>query len=1263
MSAARPSEAASAPANPGLARAGENSKNWRDNTLDTLVLILILALGASATWYATKTIEAAQTRQKQDQLNAIGQSVVDSFYLDLVRSIEAIRAVGQLVANHPQLSRSEFSDFSEAMMAAAPTLSSLQWQPTVSAQALASFEAKAQSQGLIGFRVLELEGSLANERTVPVQPRAEYLPVLFAFPEASAILGLDLASLPGRMESKLLARKTKQPVASATFELLGDAARSARKDGLIISTAVSNAGQHLGYAAGIVRVEDVFREAAFRADAVELDLLVFDQANEPPKLIYSALDEPAKPADPAALANSPDVLRLTVDVASRPWELVLVPRGQFTSHRVGHARQWALWGGSGATLLLLAAVGITQRSRRMTAHMQASSALAEQRLSNIIDGTQAGTWELHFPSGQRFINTRWADMLGYSPAELEPMDLKQWARLCHPDDLLRSDASLASLRRGESESYDCELRLRHKLGHWVWVLARGGLVSHELQKADSDWVVGTHQDVSEKKQQDAQLLAAKEAAESASRAKSDFLATMSHEIRTPMNGILGMLKLLEHTELSPRQLDYTQKAQSATLALLGLINDILDFSKIEAGKMALDVHPFVLGDMMRDLSVIVSANLGAKDLEVLFAIDPRIPQRLMGDAMRLRQVLLNLSGNAIKFTQEGEVLISLRLLSQTATTADLEFSVRDTGIGIASDKLASIFESFSQAETSTTRRFGGSGLGLSICKRIIALMGGELQVDSSLGQGSRFHFSARFDIEPTPESAPALDEIHEQRVLIVDDNALAREVLQEMTKAMGWQSVCVDSGEAALRHLQEPAASAYQIILMDWRMPNLDGWETTKQIRQLKAGDQAPVIIMVSVHGREVLAEKSKHETRLLDGYLVKPVTASMLYDAVLMATFERSGKLPLKQGAVSTRQLEGLRLLVVEDNALNQQVAKELLGNNGAEVEIAGNGLDGVAQALAARPPFDAILMDLQMPDIDGFEATKRIRAAAGITAPPIIAMTANAMDSDRAACLAAGMVDHLGKPVDCDDLIRAVLRHTQRKGRSRALAWSASSPQPSGGDQVIDIELAIQRLGGNRAFYAKVLASFRADAMSHLAQCRQALAEGRLADAQLNLHTMRGIAGTAGASALQQTLANAEAMLRSNDGVGLASEAAGVARFMLDMETQLAHTLGQIDNVLASAAGQPPATAKFENLAAKAPEVLLQQLRALLIGQDFIPSEAMSELEQAMAPMNCQAQLLLFRQQVDNIHTEDALTTLSELERICAVHAPKDEANHART
>lgn len=539
-------------------------------------------------------------------------------------------------------------------------------------------------------------------------------------------------------------------------------------------------------------------------------------------------------------------------------------------------------------------------------------------------------------------------------------------------------------------------------------------------------------DVTERIQYETSLREARDKAETAMRGKAQFLANMSHEIRTPMNAILGMLKLLQGADLNARQHDYANKAHGAAQSLLGLINDVLDFSKIDAGKMTLELQPFEMDLMLQDLSVILSSNLGKKPVDVLYDIDPAIPRSLIGDALRLQQVLINLSGNAIKFTERGEVVLQIRVTERSPQQTTLRFAVKDSGIGMTDEQQKHIFEDFSQAESSTTRRFGGTGLGLSISKRLVALMGGVLKCDSVPGQGSTFYFSLALQNTESIQPAPLSPDEYKNEVLdvlVVDDNPVARELLATMAQSKGWQVDTAKSGQQALDLVAARVAQAqkpYQVIFMDWEMPGMDGWETIAHLRQVAGSGPVPAMIMVTQHDRNALAQRSDAEQASLHAYLIKPITSSVMTQVVADFRMGRSNlRVQSRAAAENLGRLDGMRLLVVEDNLINQQVARELLQRQGAVVTLADDGALGVQAVAKAEKtaPFDAVLMDIQMPVMDGFAATRAIRHDLGLSQLPIIAMTANAMASDREECLAAGMNEHVGKPFDLPHLVSLLL------------------------------------------------------------------------------------------------------------------------------------------------------------------------------------------------------------------------------------------------
>jgi hypothetical protein len=498
---------------------------------------------------------------------------------------------------------------------------------------------------------------------------------------------------------------------------------------------------------------------------------------------------------------------------------------------------------------------------------------------------------------------------------------------------------------------------------------------------------------------------------------------------------------------------------------------------------------------------------------------------ILGDSLRLQQVLLNLAGNAIKFTFKGEVVIGVRKISDTPESIQLEFYVRDTGIGIPKEKQSEIFGGFTQAEASTSRRFGGTGLGLAISQRLVRLMGGELTVDSEPGHGSEFRFSVGFlqDTSVAPSRVPEAQSVQPLLALIVDDNPTARDILSSMVNSLGWKAVAVSGGAEAIAHIEARLNNhfPYDVVFMDWRMPEMDGWETAQRIRKLRHGDRVPVIIMVTAHSREMLVERQIFDTSVLDGFLVKPVTASMLFDAVADATSGRSARSNVSvPGIMSLRRLSGLRLLVVEDNLTNRQVAQELLEGEGAYVEVASGGRECLDLIARADPPFSAVLMDIQMPDMDGYATTREIRQAMGLTSLPIIAMTANALPADREISLSAGMNEHIGKPIDVEVMVNTLLGQCGMGSTPPRATEIPSLASLSG----ISSEETLLRLGGNRALYARLARNFRSEQGDMVNRVKALTEEADKSGALEILHTLKGVASTLGARSLAGTAAEAE-------------------------------------------------------------------------------------------------------------------------------------------
>ena len=871
--------------------------------------------------------------------------------------------------------------------------------------------------------------------------------------------------------------------------------------------------------------------------------------------------------------------------------------------------------------------------------MQAAVEASEAQLRSVLDSSPVAMLIEDAQEKLVYANHQLELLFGRSMEELGSGD-SYW---CDPVSRQRFLAAIA----GGNNVLNYEAEFRSDDGRRFTLL----LSSISLTQGERPLRIEWYFDISDRKRAEAEVLQAKEIAEEATRVKSDFLANMSHEIRTPMNVIIGMSHLALKTTLSEKQRNYIGKVHRSAENLLGIINDILDFSKIEAGKMSVETVPFRLEDVLENFSSMIGLKTEEKGLELLFSVPPELPTALLGDPLRLGQIMINLGNNASKFTDAGEIVVGVELVGETDGRVELHFWVRDSGIGMTPEQCARLFQSFSQADSSTTRKYGGTGLGLAISKKLVELMDGRIWVDSVPGQGSTFHFHAWFGCQADvlPRRMFHADELLGLRVLVVDDNASAREILSTMARSFGLEVDVAENGAHALHMMVEAERRTlpYDLVLLDWRMPTMDGVET---LRRMQAGDvdRIPAVIMVTAYGRGEAQEAAQHQQIVLPTVLTKPVTPSTLLEAI----GEVLGKGAITETRIAEREdrsaadqasLAGARILLAEDNDMNQELARELLESAGIRLTIVDNGQEAL-DLLVSGAVFDGVLMDCQMPVMDGYTATRRLRELPHLAQLPIIAMTANAMVGDREQAKAAGMNDHISKPLNVASMFACMAKWIHPVAQPVSQAADAGSKPDAEAATLpaylpgIDQSAGLATSMGRIDLYRRLLVRFHDGHGQFRAVFEAAVASGE-ADAPARVaHTLRGTAGNIGAREVASAAAALE--LACKDGAEVASLLSKVEQALAPVLAGLA-ALGE-QHLAADAAATSAIVSAPPQAAA-----MLERLRALLADSDSSALDVLGELEALVQGHPLAWHLRKVGQQIERFDFDGALLALDTLPR----------------
>lgn len=1116
-------------------------------------------LGLAITLLAWRTLLVREQHWIAAQFQRDAREPVRALERQFTRDVESVYSLAAFYAGSQTVDRQEFEAFARPLLREYPDLKSMQWVPRIRAQERIAHEAAMNQEGLPGYRVTERD---AAGRPTQSPRHEEYFPVAYVEPQRSNqfLLGFDHASEPARREALLRARDTAMPAATMRTILVGSDVPGSEPDyGVLVFHPVYRKGmptdteaqrrEHLlGLVASTIHLRAMVQRALAHRNGVDLELEMFDTSADPPQLVVQVGDSgdpPIGPVIPYAAALREMECALPLEVPGRSWAIRCRPTEAYLARQATRLPPAALVGGLFGTILLTMYVhvlaGRTAKVEQVvverTAQLQEANASLHREIAE-----RRRTEEV-----LRDSEALYASLVENLPVHVLRKDLEGRIQFANASfcQLLRKPLE-AIVGQNDYDLFPPHLAEKYRQDD-QWVVSTGRLFDavekHEKNGDVRDVqvmkspvrdangkIVGVQVvfwDVTARVQAEAQMALAKEAAEAANRAKSAFLANVSHEIRTPMNGILGMTELLLDTPLEPEQREYLTMVHESSEALLLLINDLLDFSKIEAARIDLERALFDLHETLGDALKSVAVRAHRKGLELAGHLRPDVPVAVVGDGTRLRQIVVNLVDNAIKFTETGEVVLEVGCRSRTENEVELLFRVRDTGIGIPEDKREVIFGAFEQVDSTTKRRHGGTGLGLAICARLVELMGGRIWVESQLDAGSTFAFTARFGLpsvesgaSPTPEPA----RLHGLRALAVDDNATSRTILGEMLAS--WQlrpDVAAGAGEALriLRQSQE-STDPYRLVVLDANMPDQDGFELAEQIRDLCP--ECTTILMLTSGDHP--ADISRCQRQGIAAYVLKPVKPSELLDAIVLALGVTAAE---EEGAEAANQRPALRplsILLAEDSLVNQKLVLGLLQKQGHTVLVANNGKE--ALKLLESHSFDLAIMDIQMPGMDGLEATAEIRVREKRTGThlPILAMTAHAMQGDQQRCLETGMDAYIAKPIRARRLLEAMCTLLGSQ-----VATAPTPALPASGGQVLDWSEALRTVGGDCELLRSLIQAFLDESPRLMTTLGEAVRVQDAASLRSSAHTLKTSLQYFGAFEAAELASRLETMARDGN------------------------------------------------------------------------------------------------------------------------------------